>query len=134
MLKSNSNKIMLCGGGGNIILFWIKFQRNDYTFLKYLYNFESELNNIFHGKGLIRFTFKSNWFPWYWSLNSNGIEPTFLELDSWSPKGGFYSYYNLQYIRLDKGKKIQDKNKFYAYKKHLTQFLKMGSIPRLPSN
>ena len=32
-------------------------------------------------------------------LNSHGIEPNFLKLDSW-----FYSYYNLQCIELDKEK------------------------------
>ena len=32
-------------------------------------------------------------------------------------------------IKLDKENRIQEKkNLFYAYKKHLTQFLKMGSI------
>ena len=51
MSKSNSNKIKLCGGvGGNIILFRIRFQRYNLQFL-------SELNNIFHVKGLKRFTF-----------------------------------------------------------------------------
>ena len=29
--KSNSNKIMLCGVGGNNILFWKRFQRYNYT-------------------------------------------------------------------------------------------------------
>ena len=39
-------------------------------------------------------------------LNQNGIKPTFFKLVSWSP-GAFYSYYNLQCIKLDKGKRIQ---------------------------
>ena len=53
-------------------------------------------------------------------------------------RGGFYSYYNLQCIELDKERKNVRKKKFNAYKKHLTQFLKkrfnpvLGSIPRLP--
>ena len=44
--------------------------------------------------------------------------------------GGFYSYYNLQYIKLDKEEKNQErkKNSFTHTKKHLTQFLEMGSI------
>ena len=48
-LKSNSNKIIMCGGAGdlNVII----------SFFKSLWNFLSELNNIFHVKGLIRFTF-----------------------------------------------------------------------------
>ena len=33
--KSNSNKIKLCGGGDNIVLFQIRFQRNNFIF----YNF-----------------------------------------------------------------------------------------------
>ena len=41
MLKSNSNKIMLCGVGNNYN-----------KFFKSLYNFLSELINIFHVKGL----------------------------------------------------------------------------------
>ena len=36
--KSNSNKIKLCGGGGNIILFLIRFQRYNLIF-RSLYNF-----------------------------------------------------------------------------------------------
>ena len=44
-------------------------------------------------------------------------------------RGGFYSYYNLQCIELDKENRIQEeKNQFSAYKTHLTQFLKMVSI------
>ena len=37
-------------------------------------------------------------------LNQHGIEPTFLELDSWSPGTGFIPIisYNLQCIKLDK--------------------------------
>ena len=55
-------------------------------------------------------------------LNPHGI-PTFSKLDG----GGFYSYYNVQVSKLD----IERKNvqKKHEYKKHLTQFLKMGSIP-----
>ena len=53
MLKFNSDKIMIVWGGGKIFLYWIRFQRNDLNF----YNFLSELNNIFHVKSFIRFTF-----------------------------------------------------------------------------
>ena len=42
--------------------------------------------------------------------------------------GGFNSYYNFKYIKLDKEKSQEKKKQFNAYKKHLTQFLKMGSI------
>ena len=62
-------------------------------------------------------------------LNLNGIEPSFL---NWirGRRGRVFSYYNLQCIKLDKGKKnSRKKNQFYAYKKQLTQFLKMGSFP-----
>ena len=54
MLKSNSNKLMLWGGG-NIILFKNRFQRDTYNFYVSL-----QLNNIFHVKGLIRFTLYVN--------------------------------------------------------------------------
>ena len=65
---------------------------------------------------------------------SHGIVPKrdwthFLKIGFMVAGGGFYSYYNLEGIKLDKGKKIKKKNQFYAYKKHLTQFLKMDSIP-----
>ena len=42
--------------GGNIILFWIRFQRNVLIFLAFLKSL-SELHNIFHVKGLKIFTF-----------------------------------------------------------------------------
>ena len=57
--KSNSNKIKLCRGGGNIILFKIRFQR--YNFIIWVsLQFLSELNNIFHVKGLKDLLFMSN--------------------------------------------------------------------------
>jgi hypothetical protein len=47
--------------------------------------------------------------------------------------GEFYSFYNLQCIKLDKERKYARKKiSFYAYKKHSSQFFKMGSIPLLP--
>ena len=55
MLKSNSNKIILSRGGGKIIFFQIRFKR--YSFLRLFIFFLSELNNIFHVKGLIRINF-----------------------------------------------------------------------------
>ena len=58
-------------------------------------------------------------------LNPHGIEIGFVVAG-----GGFYTYYNLQCIKLDKViKNVRKKNQFYAYKQHLTHFLKMGSIP-----
>ena len=48
-LKSNSNKIMLCGGGGQPYLVLIRLQRNIFIF-KSLYNFLRELNDIFYVK------------------------------------------------------------------------------------
>ena len=66
----------------------------------------------------------------YTKLGSHSIEPKrdwthFLKIRFVVAGGGFYSYHKLQCIKLDKEKK----NQFYAYKKHLTQFLKMGSVP-----
>ena len=52
-------------------------------------------------------------------LNPHGIEPTFLKLDSWSPGAGYYFYYNLQCIKLDKERNDLRKKSFYAYKEHL---------------
>ena len=46
-LKSNSNEMMLCGGGDNIIL----FQSNNFIFQVYL-QFLGELNNDFNIKDL----------------------------------------------------------------------------------
>ena len=57
-------------------------------------------------------------------LNPHGIEPTFLKLDSWSPGAGFIPF--ITSIVLNQIKK--EKNKIYAYKRHLTQQLKKGSI------
>ena len=60
------------------------------------------------------------WFPWYWTQTElNNSKIGFVVAG-----GGFYSYYNLKCIKLDKGKKNSRKNKFYAYQKHLMQFLK----------
>ena len=68
-------------------------------------------------------------------MGSHGIEPKrdwthFLKIRIVVAGGGFYSYFKLQCIKLDKEKKnLREKNQFYAYKKHLRQFLKMGSVP-----
>ena len=52
-------------------------------------------------------------------LNPNGIESTFLNLDSWSPGAGFIPIITSQCIKLDKGtKNSRRKKQFYAYKKH----------------
>ena len=65
------------------------------------------------------------------------IEPIFLKLDSWSPEAGFIPIITSNVLNKIKGKKIQEKNRFYAYKKPLMQFLKMVSIPfwvQFPAN
>jgi hypothetical protein len=61
-------------------------------------------------------------------LNRNGIEPTFLELDLWSPGAVIIPIITSNILNYIKKKRIQEKKTFYAYKKHLTQFLKLGSI------
>ena len=66
-------------------------------------------------------------------FGSHGIEPTrdgtyFLKIEIVVAGDGFYSYYNLQCIKLDKETKNL-KKMFYACKKHLRQFLKIGSNP-----
>ena len=60
-------------------------------------------------------------------LNQNGIEPTFLKFDSWSLGAGFIPIKTSNILNYIKKKRIK-KKQFSAYKKHLTQFLKMGSI------
>ena len=72
------------------------------------------------------------------NYGSHGIEPKrdwthFLQIGLVVAGGVFYSYYNLQCIKLDKEKKeFKKKISFMHKKKHSMQFLKMGSIPRLP--
>ena len=60
-------------------------------------------------------------------LNPNGIEPTFLKLDSWSPGAGIIPIITSDVLNYIKKKNV--KFFFYLYKKHSIQFLKMGSIP-----
>ena len=69
---------------------------------------------------------------------SHGIEPTLSNLICDLIQRQFYSYYNLQCIKIDKERKNVRKKKSFM-QKHLTQFFKMGSIdlvlssiPRLP--
>ena len=50
-LKSNLNKVMLYGGGGQHYLVLKRFQRNSFI-SESLSNFISESNNILHVKGL----------------------------------------------------------------------------------
>ena len=69
----------------------------------------------------------------YQKIGSHGIEPkrdwpTFLKLDLWSLGAGFIPIITSNVLNLIKKKNSRKKNQFYAYKKHLTQFLKMGSI------
>ena len=59
-------------------------------------------------------------------LNPHGIEPNFLKLDSLSLGAG--TIFIITYNVLNSIKK-EKKNQFYTYKKHLTLFLKIGSIP-----
>ena len=61
-------------------------------------------------------------------LNPNGIEPTFLKLDSWSLGAVFIPIITSNILNYIKKKKLKKKKQFYAYKKHLTQFFKMDSI------
>ena len=61
-------------------------------------------------------------------LNPNEIEPTFLKFDSWSPGAGSIPIITSNILNYIKKKRIQEKKQFYAYKNHLTQFLKMGLI------
>ena len=62
-------------------------------------------------------------------LNPNGIEPTFLKLDSRSPGAGFIPIINSNVFNF---------NQFYEYKKTFNAVFKegfspvLGSIPRLP--
>ena len=51
-------------------------------------------------------------------LNPNGIEPTFLKLDSWSPGAGFISIITSNVLNLIKKKELKKKKKFYEYKKN----------------
>ena len=57
-------------------------------------------------------------------LNLNGIEPTFFKLDSWSPGAGFIPIITFNILNY-----IKEKKSVLCIKKHLTQCLKMGSIP-----
>ena len=56
-LKSNSNKIMLCGSGGKHYLLLNKISTEQFHFLGFLLG---ELNNIFHVKDLKDLLFVSN--------------------------------------------------------------------------
>ena len=63
-------------------------------------------------------------------LNPNGIEPTFLKLDSWSPGAGFIPIITSNVLnKIPKEKKIQEKKSVLCIQKNIMQFLKMGSIP-----
>ena len=59
MLKSNSKMIMLCGGGERHHLVTYEFDFNVILFLVSL-QFLSQLNNIFHVKGLTDLLLMSN--------------------------------------------------------------------------
>ena len=51
-------------------------------------------------------------------FNPNVIEPTLL-IGFMVAGDGFYSYYKLQCIKLDKERNIVRKNQFYEYKKNI---------------
>ena len=74
---------------------------------------------------------------------THGIEPKrdwthFLKIGFVFAGGGFYSYYNLQCIKLDKEKRIQEKKISFMHTKKFIAVFKngfnpvLGSIPRLP--
>ena len=71
-------------------------------------------------------------------LNPNGIKPTFLKLDSWSPGVGFIPILTSNILNYIKKKRIQGKKTvLYIQKTFNTVFkngfnLVLGSIPRLP--
>ena len=54
-------------------------------------------------------------------LNPHGIEPTFLEIDSWSPREGFIPIITSSVLYWMNTERML-KKKFYAYNEHLTQF------------
>ena len=61
---------------------------------------------------------------WYGGFGSHGIEPKrdwthFLKIGFVVAGGGFYSYYNLQSIKLDKGNGIQEKKKSFMHTKNI---------------
>jgi hypothetical protein len=68
-----------------------------------------------------------------WLICSHGIEPTldwthFLKIGFVVAGGGFYSYYDLPCIKLDKRRK-ECKKTVLCLQKNVIQLLKMGSIP-----
>ena len=73
---------------------------------------------------------QSNGFPWYWTH--------FLKIGFVVAGGGFYSYYNLQCIKLDKENRIQEKKWVLCIQKTFNAVFKngfypvLGSFPRLP--
>ena len=52
--RRNKGKIKLCGGGGNIILFKIRFQSSNFLFRSLNLPLLNELTNIFHVKDFTR--------------------------------------------------------------------------------
>ena len=70
-------------------------------------------------------------------LNPNGIEPTFLNLDSWSPGAGFIPIITSNVYKLDKGKNNSRKKISFMHTKTFNAVFKngfnpvLGSIPRL---
>ena len=88
-------------------------------------------------------------YYYYWDLirkfGSHGIEPKrdwthFLKIGFVVAGSGFYSYYNLQCIKLDKENRIQEKKSFLCKQKTFNALFKngfdpvLGSIPRIPES
>ena len=71
-------------------------------------------------------------------LHPQGIGPTFLKLDSWSPVGRVYFYCIHKGNISDKERKIVRKQLFFMHNKIFNIFSKIwmqfrvGGIPRLP--
>ena len=70
-------------------------------------------------------------------LNPNGIEPTFLKLDSWSPGAGLIPIITSNILNLIKKKEFKKKNSFMHTKTFNAVFKNgfnpvLGSITRLP--
>ena len=67
-------------------------------------------------------------------LHPQGIGPTFLKLDSWSPVGRVYSYYIHQGNKSDKERKIERQKSSFMATKNLIHFkrwmqFRVGVIP-----
>ena len=62
-------------------------------------------------------------------LNPHGVEPTFLKIGFLVAGGGFYSYYNLKCIKLDKEERMYEQNSVLCIQKTINAIF--NSILRL---